>query len=652
MSVKNAQKNNGTTSEMPAISPLTTIGRYQVIRTLGSGGMGEVLLCRDTQSEREIAIKVATPEGVKRLQAEADTLAKIDHPNVVRFIASEFSAASSSSQPCFLAIEYIEGYSLLHLIRARRLTVVDILDYAIQLLTGLEAIHRSGFLHRDLKPANIMVDKHRKLKIIDFGIVQPHRNGRGVQFSRTEGPLTEQGHIVGTINYLAPEVLSGDGASTSSDLYSAGLIIWEMIHHRLPFSSRDRNQLVHNIFKQNLEWSPAIGDFLPDGFITLISRMIAKSPDKRPTLNLALIGELKKIAEGLNVPDPLRTPCPTNKTYRRPVFNKMILSRNSISDVELPYLALVRDHLRLSSAQPTDQEIVSVYLSLKKICADARGERIKQRLLESRSLANSRPKTWQANLRATLIPIAIGTAAFAGVGLLRYIDTSLTSHLRTNGVTLNDIVRNRGIRAPAGQLANSRLTYDVETIDATGKTHHSTETRIVRAHQADAVIWDYQIDQRPPVAVEVPVGALPSNAFFAPLSGDHTRLARVESYSTDFLNLSPGKKFTIQFQSPLKNEIETQICHIQDGGKERVLKVDFNAVEVSCERTLARGSTKLHETEESYLFLPEIGVILQSTQTLRENTPNGNPLFKQTKRSALNIEKSSLPSLRDKSPAR
>ncbi|MBK7892394.1 MAG: hypothetical protein IPJ84_16575 [Bdellovibrionales bacterium] len=206
--------------------------------------------------------------------------------------------------------------------------------------------------------------------------------------------------------------------------------------------------------------------------------------------------------------------------------------------------------------------------------------------------------------------------------------------------------------ALAGQIAASRLVYDVETVDANGVTHTSTETRTIRTHSADAVVWEYQIDKQPPIAVEIPMGTLPSNVFFAPLSGDQTRLARVETYSTDFLNLVPGQKFTIQFQSPLNQEVETQTCSLREGGRERLLKVDFNALEAKCQRALARGHLNLSQTEETYLFLPEIGVILQTTQTLREQTANGSLLFKQTKRSALNVEKSILPALRGKTEAR
>ncbi|MBK7892395.1 MAG: serine/threonine protein kinase [Bdellovibrionales bacterium] len=447
MSVRNTGQNNTGTAEMPAISHPTTIGRYQVIRTLGSGGMGEVLLCHDPQSEKDVAIKSVDLASAQRLQVEAEGLAKIEHPNIVRYIDSDFSARPGSASGPYIAMEYIEGYSLLHLIRARRLTIIDILEYTIQLLTGLEAIHRSGFLHRDLKSANIMIDNDGRLKIIDFGIAQPHRHGNGIQVRGPSGPLTTHGHIIGTMNYMAPEILGGERASTSTDLYSVGVIVWEMIHHRLPFSTCNRDQVAQNVIKQNLEWSPAVGDFLPDGLIPLISRILSKTADKRPALNTALIDELKKMVLGLRLPEPLRQPCPTNKTHRRPVFDKNVLARNSIADVELPYLALVRDNLRAGSTPPTDQDVVIAYLTLKKSCADARGERIKRRLLESRGLANPGPITWQRRLHAALIPVTIGAMAFTGVGLLRYLDSSFLSRSRLTGVPLYDIVRSRGLRA-------------------------------------------------------------------------------------------------------------------------------------------------------------------------------------------------------------
>ncbi len=649
------KRNDTEAGEAPAIVAPTSIGRFKIIRSVGTGGMGDVFLAEDPQSGGTVAIKRADLSAQARLKSEAEALSKVQHPNVVRLIEASFSEGTSdSSAPSsagpflalpFLIMEYIDGYSLLQLSRARRLTIIDTLDYAIQLLTGLDAVHRQGYLHRDLKPANIMIDRRRSLKIIDFGIAQRHRSGTGVQVIGPAGPLTTQGHIIGTMNYMAPELLRGEAASTATDLYSVGAIIWEMIHHHVPFNTRERNQLAQNVLYTNLEWSPAIGDFLPDGLIPLVSRMLAKTSDKRPTLTSAL-NELKTQLAELSLPAPFTRFCSTDKTNRRPVFDKKVLAENSIAEVEHPYLALARETLRQSQELASDRRVVAYYLDLKKVCAEARGVRIKRRLAENRGTgtrhAGTHADSWRTQLRTTILALTFGALAVAGIILLRYVDSSLLTGARLDGVPLQEIVSGRNLRAPAGQLMNTRLFYDTEVTTAKGEKHLGSETRLIHVALPDTVKWELRSEGAPTIEISVPVGVIPTAVFFEPLSGDRSRQARLVSYSTDFLKLMPGRKVTLFFKSALSRDVEKQVCSVDNGGKERLLQTEYSALEVKCLRSLLRGEVELLQSEESYVYIPDIGVILRASMILRERAESGTMLFKQKKSLALNAEKSVL----------
>jgi len=210
----------------------------EIIRHLGEGGMGEVFLCvnpryRENQSPRlpkEIAVKTLSPEFnqdqelLKRFEAEAKALSPIEHRNVVRLYDwGTFQTGDRVGQR-YISMEYIQGVSLHQLGRARRLSFPDILDFSFQIAEGLSAVHRTNVIHRDLKSAKLMITTDGVVKIIDFGIAKPSSLASEAE-SGDRGFKTKTGIIIGTVNYLAPELLLGAPASVQSDLYAIGLII-------------------------------------------------------------------------------------------------------------------------------------------------------------------------------------------------------------------------------------------------------------------------------------------------------------------------------------------------------------------------------------------------------------------------------------------
>ncbi len=282
---------------------LKSIGPYDIIKPVGHGGMGEVFLCRDSRNPDAppVAVKTVFPELleepaiVKRFEAEARALASIRHPGVVQFYeCGTFETAGRTSY--YMAMEYIDGVSLYTLSRQRRLSFPDILMISIQIARGLEATHNGSVIHRDLKPGNIMITKEGLAKIIDFGIAKPSLMGMENNEDPARGFKTQTGIFIGTVNYVAPEILRDKPASVSSDIYALGLIIWEMLNSKAPFKADNLALTIKNVTTDTLVWPTLIGSLAPIGFIDFIDTVLLKDPSLRPKDAGSVAAALEKIA--------------------------------------------------------------------------------------------------------------------------------------------------------------------------------------------------------------------------------------------------------------------------------------------------------------------------------------------------------------------
>jgi serine/threonine protein kinase len=282
----------------------------EIIRHLGEGGMGEVFLCLNPLFDAEdpqckepktVAVNTLSPdlmqdkEVLKRFEAEAKALSPIQHRNVVRLYDwGKFTDGAQVGQH-YISMEFIEGLSLHKLGRLRRLSFPDVIDIAIQVCEGLDAVHKHGVIHRDLKPANIMITHDGVAKIIDFGIAKPSSLGTNESDLAERGFKTKTGMIIGTVNYLAPETLLGAQASVQTDLYAVGLIIWEIINGATPFKTASLAETMRRVSEESLTWSDAALDIAPPGFIKLINQITSKDPQKRPASAAELVQKLLKV---------------------------------------------------------------------------------------------------------------------------------------------------------------------------------------------------------------------------------------------------------------------------------------------------------------------------------------------------------------------
>jgi serine/threonine protein kinase len=265
----------------------SSIGRYQVRRLLGRGGMGEVYLCSDPALGRKVAIKIlpanlGSDEKMRaRFLNEARAVAGINHPNVITIHDVGVTSDHDEGLPTgllYLVLEYLEGRAVDEITEKRRLSVDECLDIGIQALEGLKAAHQKRILHRDITPANIMIDPDGRVKILDFGLSKLLQ--AGAKDTSTAPRQTGDGMIVGTLDYLSPEQALGNPLDERSDLFSFGIVFYQMLTGTHPFAGKSVTQMVARMMTQ--EPHPITDSAgVPEILQQILARALRKNPDER-----------------------------------------------------------------------------------------------------------------------------------------------------------------------------------------------------------------------------------------------------------------------------------------------------------------------------------------------------------------------------------
>jgi Tol biopolymer transport system component len=284
-----------------ALDPGTKLGPYEITGALGAGGMGEVYRGRDTRIDRTVAIKVlpshlaSNPDLRSRFDREARAISSLNHPN----ICSLFDIGSQGGVD-FLVMEFLEGESLSDILKRGPVPTSELLRIAIQIADALDKAHKQGLVHRDLKPANIVLTKHGA-KLLDFGLAkwQENQQVKGLSgVTRTSSPLTQEGSIVGTFQYMSPEQLEGNEADARSDLFSLGVVLYEMATGVRPFEGKSQASLIASIMKVEPRPISAIQPMTPPALERVVKQCLAKEPDDRWQTAGDLKRELNWIVEG------------------------------------------------------------------------------------------------------------------------------------------------------------------------------------------------------------------------------------------------------------------------------------------------------------------------------------------------------------------
>jgi serine/threonine protein kinase/formylglycine-generating enzyme required for sulfatase activity len=300
----------------------TSLGHYKILSQLGAGGMGEVYLAEDTKLNRKVAIKLLPAGSLesenanRRLLREAQSAAKLDHPNICGIL--EVSEADGRN---FICMQYVEGETLeARMTRSRLdnrhpLELSESLAIAIQVADALAEAHSGGTIHRDIKPSNIMVTARGAVKVMDFGLAKLLKQTEVVQSeAETEALLSTPGALIGTLPYMSPEQVRGEALDGRSDIFSFGVVLYEMISGQQPFASKSSAATASNIL--TLEPAPLarFSKETPVDLERIVSKALHKNPDERYQTAKDLLSDLRHLRDELefqhrlerSVPPPSR----------------------------------------------------------------------------------------------------------------------------------------------------------------------------------------------------------------------------------------------------------------------------------------------------------------------------------------------------------
>ena len=273
-----------------------TLSHFRILEEIGAGGMGVVYRAHDEQLDRDVALKVLPPglladdSARRRFHREALAVARLNHPNVGAVY--EFGGHEGVD---FLAMELVAGQALDARLRSGLLTIEEIIRLGIQLADGLQAAHAEGIIHRDLKPGNLRLTVDGRLKILDFGLAQMHRETDAAPTITA----SRSSDVSGTLPYMAPEQLRGRNADARSDIYSAGVVLYEMATGRRPFGDATGPQLITAILETPPMSPRSRNHFLPPALESIILKALDKNPDRRYQSARELRVDLERLGDGV-----------------------------------------------------------------------------------------------------------------------------------------------------------------------------------------------------------------------------------------------------------------------------------------------------------------------------------------------------------------
>lgn len=294
-----------------ALQPSTRLGPYEILSSIGAGGMGEVYRARDTRLDRTVAIKVlpehlsSNPQSRERFEREAKAISSLSHPHICPLYD-----VGHQDGVDFLVMEYLEGETLAHRLKKGALAPEQVLQYAIQITDALDTAHRHGVIHRDLKPGNIMLTK-TGAKLLDFGLAKMRAAEAaaamtGVLTQTT--PLTGEGTIVGKLQYMAPEQLEGAEADARTDLFALGSVIYEMATGRKAFEGKSQASVISAIMTTQPEPISTLQPLTPAALDHVVHTCLAKDPEARWQTAHDVLVELKWIVlsgSQVGIPKPV-----------------------------------------------------------------------------------------------------------------------------------------------------------------------------------------------------------------------------------------------------------------------------------------------------------------------------------------------------------
>jgi serine/threonine protein kinase/tetratricopeptide (TPR) repeat protein len=282
-------RNNDKTNSYLVLSAGTKVSHYGILQRIGAGGMGEVYLALDTRLNRKVALKFLPShlcqdeECRRRFTREAQAAAALDHPN----IAAIYEVGEFQGRP-FYSMQVVEGQSLKDVMAGQELPIERVLEIVTQVCEGLRAAHEKGIIHRDIKPSNILLDDHGRVRIVDFGLAS-------VQGSEQ---LTKTGSTLGTAGYMSPEQVVGKKVDQRSDLFSLGVVLYELVTKQNPFKRDTEAATLKAVSEVSPEPLARYKRDIPDLLESIICKLLEKAPEHRYQGATGVLSDLKRLGSG------------------------------------------------------------------------------------------------------------------------------------------------------------------------------------------------------------------------------------------------------------------------------------------------------------------------------------------------------------------
>ncbi|HUL73305.1 MAG TPA: protein kinase, partial [Vicinamibacterales bacterium] len=304
------------------IAPGVSLGPYKILQPLGSGGMGAVYLAYDERLDRRVALKVLTKatgdEATRQLRREARAIARLNHPN----IAAVYDVVEHAGDT-FIVMEYVDGEPLSTLVTSPPVAIDRALDVGLQLADALAYAHHEGIIHRDIKPGNVMLTRDRKVKVLDLGLARVTSADPFAQTRSASEPV--QSHA-GTPAYMAPERLSGQPADARTDVYSAGVVLFELLTGKRPYSAPDLMTLAVNIATHPTPRVRTSRPDVPKALDDVVARAMAKDRDSRFASAQELRDGLVRVREAMTGVAPVRVDDPRKKRHRSALIGATVIA--------------------------------------------------------------------------------------------------------------------------------------------------------------------------------------------------------------------------------------------------------------------------------------------------------------------------------------
>ena len=318
----------------------SNVSHYSIVDKLGGGGMGVVYKAKDTRLGRSVALKFLPddishdPQAIERFRREARAASSLNHPN----ICTIYDIGEFEGRP-FIAMELLEGQTLKHRIGGKAMPITDLLEYGIQIADGLEAAHLKGIVHRDVKPANIFLVNKGQAKILDFGLaklatraaaefVSEASNQTRTHVAGGDDFLTSPGSSIGTVAYMSPEQARGEELDARSDLFSLGVVLYEMSTGIVPFSGSTVAVIFDGILNSSVTPAAKLNSRLPQAIENVFSKALEKDSDLRYQTAAELRADLKRMKRDL---DSSRRPAAEKQTLSSAQLARPVVEKKSVA---------------------------------------------------------------------------------------------------------------------------------------------------------------------------------------------------------------------------------------------------------------------------------------------------------------------------------